>query len=182
MYNHSREYNLYISSAIMGNTYRFLGHNTSRYTCSKLRFGWSRSKVTLHEEQSTYSPLTLMLSDVFSPKFTSVTPRIFFIHAISFLVIGQEIWALHMTTKVVLRPFSFPATGIFMKIHTWAPRTFPAHALSLAANLRRRNGTSHEDQTTYSAVSQAPIRGNFWRIVSWILRALPIRFVGSTKN
>ena len=90
----------------------------SRYTCSKFRFGWSRSKVTLHEEQSTYSPLILMLSDVFSPKFTSVTPRIFFIHALSFLVIGQEKWALHMTTKVVLRPFSFPATGIFMKIHT----------------------------------------------------------------
>jgi hypothetical protein len=102
-----------------GNRYKITRtHPHSRYTRSMFRFDWSRSEVTLYEAQSSYSPLILILSEVFSPKFKSVTPHIFFIHALSFLVIGQEIWSLHMTTKALLRPISLPVTGIFMRIHT----------------------------------------------------------------
>ena len=131
-----------------GNRYKISRtHPHSRYTCSKFPFDWSRSKVTSQEEQSSYSSMILILSGVFSPKFICVTLRVFFIHPLSFLVIGQEIWALRMTTIILLRPISLSVTGIFMKIHTWDPTHIPCTCSELSCN-RRSKGTSHEDQNT----------------------------------
>ena len=147
-YNHIRGRNACISPSMQWQRIQDISDTShSRYTCSKFLFDWSRSKVTSHEVQSSYSPSILILSEVFSPKLISVTVRIFFIHGLSFLVIGQEIWALRMMTKVLLRPISLPVTGIFMNRHTSDPTHIPCTCSELSCN-RRSKDTSHEGQST----------------------------------
>jgi hypothetical protein len=117
-----------------GNRYKISRtHPHSHYTCPKFRFDWTRSKVTSHEEQGSYSPLILILWKVISPKFISLTLRIFFFSCSKFPCDWSRNMGTSQNDQILLHTVSLPVMGSSWKFIPKTPRTFPAHALSLVA-------------------------------------------------
>jgi len=132
-----------------------------RYNWCKFGCEWSIGKVTLREEWSTFSTVSLLL---FHGSFWNSTPITHCTSSAigtSLVAIGQQWRVLYFKNKVFLLCISPSITWIFLKLHT-------CHSLSLCYNCYKfgcdwsiTKCTLLKEQSTFSTVFIL-FHGSYW--------------------
>jgi hypothetical protein len=122
----------------------------------KLCGNQSQIKGILHEDQSTYLPISQLLLEEFSWKLIPRAQQTFPRNFLNFAGIGEELRALYIK-KRIYDCISVHIRGTFLKIHICNTTHIPYTWSMFRWNRASTEGTLHTDQSTHSPVISAVI-------------------------